>query len=264
MEDGMNDATRTQPAPVRPRPIWRPPLPPEPTVDEHDLYPVHEEDNVPENSQHELQARYLRGALAAYHPDKWVTGNVCMYWEEENYQLYKAPDVLVVDCEPPDPLPATYLRWADPPPLLVIEIGSESTFKRDEGPKLEHYEFDLEVPEYLYYHPDRGEMRFYRLRGAGYEAVPPDERGWVHSEALDVWFGPDKTGWLRIYTPTGERLLSHEEEARARREAEARATEEARARRELERRLAELEAELQRRQARSEGDEGTDGVGTGA
>jgi Uma2 family endonuclease len=208
-------------------------------MDEHDLYPVHEEDNVPENSLHYEQTRYLSGALATYRPDKWVTGNICMYWEERNFHLYAAPDVLVVDCERPDPLPKTYLRWADPPPLLVIEIGSESTFMRDEGPKLETYGFYLGVPEYLYYHPDRRDLRFYRLREGGYEAVLSDERRWVYSETLEVWFGLDETGWLRLYTPTGERLRSHEEESRARQEAEVRAAA-------LAQQLAALEAELQR------------------
>jgi hypothetical protein len=124
-----------------------------------------------------------------------------------------------------------------------MEIGSESTFKRDEEPKLGTYRFDLEVPEYLYYHPDRRDLRFYRLREGGYEAVPPDGRGWVRSETLDVWFGVDETGWLRVYTPAGERLLSHEEAERARQEAErARQEAEARAREAEERARSEAQA----------------------
>jgi Uma2 family endonuclease len=233
----MNDVTAIRPVPLR-RPKWRPIAPSRPTVvDEHDLYPIHEEDNVAEKPLHREQVRYLEGALAACRPDKWVTGNLCMYWEERNFHLFAAPDVLVVDCEPPDPLPGVYLRWADAPPLLVIEVGSKSTFVRDEGPKLETYELDLEVPEYLYYHPTRHDLRFHRLGESGYEVVPPEGRGWVHSETLDVWFGVDETGWLRVYTPAGERLLGHEEAERARQEAEARARE---AEAEMERLRAEL------------------------
>lgn len=249
----MIDSTPIRPVPTRRPRSGRTVVSPQATgTDEHDLYPVHEEDNVPENALHREQVRYLEGALAAYLPHKWVTGNICMYWQERNFHQYAAPDVLVVDCERPDPLPSTYLRWADPPPLLAIEVGSESTFKRDEEPKLETYAFDLAVPEYLYFHPERRHLRFYRLGPQGYEAVPPDQRGWVFSETLQVWFGPDEKGWLRAYTPAGERLLSHEEEARARREAEARAAQEAQARQEMERRLAEMEAAWQRLQARRE------------
>ena len=214
-----------------------------PGIDEHDMYPVHEEDNVPEKMLHEAQARYLRGALAAYFPDRLVTGEVCMYWEERNFYQYAAPDVLVVDGPRPDPLPSTYLRWSDPPPLLVIEVGSRSTFVRDEGPKLDIYAYSLRVPNYLYYHPDRRLLQLFRLTDDGYHAVPPDARGWVYSETVDLWFGVDESGWLRIYTPAGERLLGHEEEARARQEADARAAA-------AEGRLAEVEAELQRLRAR--------------
>ncbi len=221
-------------------------MPPSLPVDEHDIYPVHEEDNVPEKSLHEYQARYLRGALQARFPDRWVTGDICMYWEERNYHQYAAPDVLVVDAPPPDPLPPVYLRWRDAPALLVIEIGSRSTFVSDEGPKLATYGLDLRVPEYLYYHPDRHDLRFYRLGDRGYEAVMPDARGWVHSETLDLWFGADEAGRIAAYTPAGERLLSHEEEARLRQE-EARLRQEAEARlAAAEQRARDLEAELQR------------------
>ncbi|PIY41228.1 MAG: hypothetical protein COZ06_26945 [Armatimonadetes bacterium CG_4_10_14_3_um_filter_66_18] len=213
-------------------------------MDEHDLYPVHEEDDVPEKPFHERLARYLRGALATHLPNKWVTGNVCMYWEERNFHRYLAPDVLVVDCEPPADPPDVHLKWADPPALLVIEVGSKSTFLKDEGPKLDSYGLDLRVPEYLYYHPTRRDLRFWRLANGGYLAVMPDARGWMHSETIDVWFGADEHGWLHVYAPSGERLLSHEEEARGRREAEGRAAD-------MERQLTELQAELARLKAAS-------------
>jgi Uma2 family endonuclease len=218
---------------------------------------------VPEKAQHELQARYLKGALAVFFPEKWVTGDICMYWEKRNFHQYVAPDVLVVDCKPSAPPPGVYLRWVDAPPLLVLEVGSKSTLRADEEPKLGIYSFNLGVPEFLYFHPDRKDLRFHRLGASGYEEVPADSRGRVHSETLDVWFGIDEAGWLRIYTPGGERLRSHEEEAkarqaeaRARTEAEARAQAEARARTEAEARArteaearAQAEAEVERLRA---------------
>ena len=207
--------------------------------DEHDLYPVHEEDNVPEKPPHERQARYLRDALQAYFPERWVTGDICMYWEERAFPLYAAPDVLVTEGPRPDPEPGVYLRWQDLPPLLVAEVGSRSTFVRDEGPKLDIYGLELRVPEYLYFHPIRRDLRFYRLVGREYQAVAPDERGRVHSETLDVEFGEDAEGFLRVFSMAGEMLLTHEESERARRQAEARALT-------AERRLAEVEAELRR------------------
>ncbi|MBI3946559.1 MAG: Uma2 family endonuclease [Armatimonadetes bacterium] len=92
-------------------------------------------------------ARYLRDALGAHLPGRWVTGNICMYWEPENVQRYAAPDVLVVDGPAREPLPTVYLKWSDPPALLVVEIGSKSTFLSDEGPQLGTYAWRLAVPE---------------------------------------------------------------------------------------------------------------------
>jgi hypothetical protein len=65
-------------------------------VDERDLYPVHEEDDVPEIPRHERQNGYLRAALRTHLPDAFVTGNVCVYWERGNTRDYVAPDVFVV------------------------------------------------------------------------------------------------------------------------------------------------------------------------
>lgn len=248
----MRDATATLAPPQRRRPH-----PPRtgPVVDEHDLYPVHEEDNVPEKPLHEIISRYLRYALDAYLPSRWVTGDICMYWDPQDKQTYAAPDVLVVDSVPPDPLPSNYLRWQDPPALLVAEIGSKSTFLRDEGPKPAIYGWHLGVPEYLYYHPDRRELHLYRLNGTGYREVDPVD-GRVYSETLGVWFGADETGRLWVYTPGGERLLTHEETERARQEAEARARQEAAARADLERQVAELQEQLRRVQSDRASDAG--------
>lgn len=251
----MSDTTLTRPTPTR-QPRARPVIPPpKPSVvDEHELYPIHEEDNVPEKPLHETQVRYLRDALTAHFPNRWVTGDICMYWEERSFHQYAAPDVLVVDCEPADPTPDVHLKWVDPPALLVIEVGSRSTFVRDEGPKLDIYGFDLQIPEYIYYHPTRHHLYLYRLAEKGYETVLPDARGWVYSNTLDVWFGEDASRKLRIFTPGGDVLLSHQETHRARQEAEARAATETLARQEtearvadMEKRLAELEAEAKHR-----------------
>ncbi len=234
-----------------------PPVPPDvpPGVDEHDLYPDHEEDRIPLKPRHELQTRYLRDALAARFPSLWATGEISMYWEKGNPRKCVLPDVVVIDCPPPKPLPSTYLKWVDPPVLVVMEIGSKSTFRRDEKPKVRTYEVDLASAEYLYFHPDREELRFFRMGAQGYQRVAPDARGRVYSEMLELWFGPDEEGWLRAYTADGERLLTHEESEHARREAEHARREAEHAREQAEaaaaalRRVAELEAEMRRLRA---------------
>jgi len=250
-EDAMSDAVATHPLP-RDRRLTGPPdsvaFPTE-SVDEHDLYPVHEEDEVPEIPLHERQVRSLIDVLSSHLDDKWVTGNVCMYWEKGNMQRYVAPDVLVVDAPSPEPLPPVYLRWADPPPLLVVEVGSKSTFLKDQGPKTDVYAHNLHVPEYLYFPPVRLVLGFYRLMGADDLPVIPAADGHVHSETLNVSFGVVEAGFLRVYDESGRPLPDHSQALRERRAAEAQAEKERLARLRAEARIAELERALAELQA---------------
>jgi len=179
-------------------------------VDEHELYPVHEEDTVLERPQHERQVRYLRDALTARFPERCVTGEVCMYWVEMAFGLYRAPDVLVVDRLPPAEPPPVYLGWKDGPALLVIEVGSKSTFKEDEGPKVDRYLLDLDVPEYLYFwphpNPRRRRTRMWRLVDDQVADVAPLPCGRFYSETVGLEFGVDAEGMLRIYERGGNAL----------------------------------------------------------
>jgi Uma2 family endonuclease len=251
-------------------------------ADEHKLYPVHEEDNVPETSPHELAVRYARDVLGALFPDCLVTGNLCIYWERGNTQRYAAPDLFVVRGRPREPLPRTYLLWQDPPVSFVMEIGADSTRHIDLEEKPEIYSEHVKAPEYLYADPPDPEsplreLRLWRLGAAGYEEVEPEAvpgeagPGRLRSEVLGVEFGWDDAGFLRIWAdgvaqPTHEEAQQRakearqqadearqqaEEEARRRQEAEtraheaeARAAEETARRQELERQLADLRARL--------------------
>jgi Uma2 family endonuclease len=227
------------------------------TTDEHELYPVHEEDSVPEKPAHERQVRYLRDALEARLPECWVTGEICMYWEERAFNRYVAPDVLVVGHPAIEEPKDVYLAWTDGPALLVVEIGSKSTFREDEGPKVERYLLDLNVSEYIYYHPHRNarrrSLRMWRLEGEDVVDVPTPGDGRFHSQALDLDFGLDEDGFLRIYDPGGQVLLgaveehARAEQERARAEQERQRADQERHRAEQERqRVSALELELQR------------------
>jgi Uma2 family endonuclease len=222
-------------------------------IDDHDFYPVHEEDHVPETPLHLRQWHYLVGAIQAELPHLWVTGDTCLYWERGNTRRYVAPDLAVIDCPPPQEPTNVYLRWRDPELLFVGEVGSRSTLRKDTGPKVSPFEKKLRVPEYLYCDPPKGDLRFWRIIEGRYHSIPPDAAGRVWSAQLGLSFGYDETGFLRVYDRSGRMLLTHEEE-RARGEMEARraAAEARRAetehhlREEAERRMGEMAAELER------------------
>lgn len=231
--------------------------------DERDLYPIHEEDSLPQNPDHHEMIRYLVEALQARFPQYWFTADMCHYWEPNNPKgPYVAPDLSVIGAPPPDPFHSVYLTWRDPPLRLVLEIGSRSTFGNDTGPKVETYEKLLKAPEYIYAYsrPHRLELRMWRMGPQGYDPVLPDSEGRVWSEQLGVGFGFDENRFLRIFTSEGNQLQTYgeiyqgleetslrvEREAQQRVEAERRASEEARRREEAERELMVLRAELER------------------
>ena len=58
------------------------------TSDEHDLYPCHEEDSVPQGDPHFWQVHYLGGAIQARRPDRRVTCDICHYWEPGSKKRY--------------------------------------------------------------------------------------------------------------------------------------------------------------------------------
>jgi Uma2 family endonuclease len=237
---------------------------PSPAPDERDLYPLHEEDDVPEIPLHRRVVIYLEDAVSAYLSDVFVTGNVCIYWEPGNFQRYTAPDLFVVREPLPEPDPRVYLIWRDPPIVFVAEIGSRSTRRIDEGANLPIFSDVLGIPEHLFADVETKEMRLRRLGPEAYEVVAPLPNGRVRSEQLGLEFEMDEGGFVWAYMPDGTRLLTYREEteqrqaaeerasgeARRRRQAETRARAEARQRQAAEARAAELERELAALRAR--------------
>jgi Uma2 family endonuclease len=179
------------------------------TIDEHELYPVHEEDSVPETIEHERHVWALRSALRLRFPDLGVTGDVCMYWEREAYHLYRAPDVLVVAEAFPEEQPV-YLAWRDPKPLLVIEVGSRSTLRADEGPKIDLYLRNLAAGECLYFKPHRTarwrSLQLWRLEQGEVVTVRPNGAGRLASRELPIEFGLDEEGQIQLFELSGRRL----------------------------------------------------------
>src|SRR5438067_1084327 len=128
-------------------------------VNDREIYPLHEEEDVSETEFHDLQTDYLCDALRAYFPHWRVFRNVNIYWVPGVKDLRRAPDVFVVAGAIPEPTLRVYHTWQDPPVNFVVEIGSRSTFREDEGPKVEVYSQDVQAAEYLYTNPPNGTVQ---------------------------------------------------------------------------------------------------------
>jgi Uma2 family endonuclease len=209
-----------------------------PDLNDRNLYSLHQEANVPETSLHERVVRYLRYAIEAFRQGWFVTGNVCIYLKPDPTSAPIAPDLFVVKEPLPETDPRVYQIWRDPPISFVAEVASRSTFQLEEGVRLEKYQDSVRAPEHLLYDPERQTLKLRRLGPRGYRVVSPNARGRLRSEQLGLEFGLDEDGFLWLYSPDGERLMTHEEEVIRRQEAETRAQE-------LERELAALRARLE-------------------
>ena len=217
------------------------------------LYPCSDGQPMAETDLHAASMVYVASALRWWfekrrQADVYVGSNNFLYYERGNPGAVVAPDVYVV-VGAPAYLRDTYLLWNEPKgPDFVLEVTSKSTRGTDERRKRDLYA-SLGVSEYFLYDP-RAEylvppLRGYRLHEGEYRALPAvtvlSNRGvGVASEVLGLELRDEREARrVRLRDPaTGEDLLSHrelelarEEEAAARRAAEARI-------RELERALA--------------------------
>ena len=158
-------------------------------------------------------------------PDVYVSRDLLLYYEPGNTRKFVVPDVFLVRGVNKGDR-RVYKLWEEGrPPSVVIEISSRETKKADLNSKLHLYE-RLGVAEYYVFDPEyhyvKPPLRAWRLSGGKYVEIAVIN-GHVGSDELGLELV--NTGQaLRLFNPaTGQFLLTPEEEAAARQEAEARA-----------------------------------------
>jgi hypothetical protein len=191
-----------------------------------------------------------------------VLGNICLYWEPGNFQAYVSPDAFVAQERVREPPPRVYRTWLLPPILFAAEIGSQHNTRAQIEEKRGKYAAFVRPLELLETQPideESGEaltvekLRLYRWTEEGYVELERQPDGRFQSEVLGLLIGVDEKDNLRLWTPEGERVLTHEEERQARLEerqarleAEERVAQEARERALAEQRAGEAEERAQK------------------
>ena len=174
---------------------------------------------------------YARSALRLYfdRPDVYVAGNLFIYYEQGNPESVVAPDVFVVfGVDNKDR--RSYKTWEeqDLTPDFVLEITSKTTRAKDQGAKKGIYAF-LGVREYYQYDPTgdylNPQLQGLRLADGNYFPVAtttlPDGTVSLASEVLGLELQV-KSGEMRFFDPaTKQNLLTYEEQAAAKQQAEA-------------------------------------------
>jgi Uma2 family endonuclease len=138
--------------------------------------------------------------------DYYASGNLTIYYNEEQLKKrdFLGPDFFVVLDTEKRPR-KSWVVWGEGGkyPNVIIEILSNSTAKVDRTKKKDLYQNIFRTPNYFWFDPESLEFQGFTLQGSQYQAIPPDDRGYLWSEELGLYLGIFE-GKLRYFTATGE------------------------------------------------------------
>lgn len=147
--------------------------------------------------------------------DIYCSGNTTVYYDESQLTTrnFRGPDIFVVLGADPRPR-KSWMIWREGGkyPNVVIELLSNSTAKIDRTTKKELYQITWRLPNYFWFHPETKEFQGFKLTNGEYEPISPNSEGHLWSNQLDLFLGLHE-GYLRLFSPTGELILSQDEEA---------------------------------------------------
>jgi Uma2 family endonuclease len=185
--------------------------------------------------------------------DIYCSGNTTVYYdpEQRTNRNFRGPDIYVVlGAERRSRNSWMVWREGGKYPNVVIELLSDSTAKVDRTTKKDLYQDVWRLPEYFWFHPYTKEFKGFRLESGKYQALQPNEAGWLWSEQLNLFLGLLEEE-LRLFTATGELVLQPEEEATIAKEQAQRQAEQAQQQAEQLQRQAE-QAQRQAEQERQQ------------
>ncbi len=226
-------------------------------------YPESDGKPMAETDIHRNLLIQLIGVLELVFPESYVSGNICLYYEEGSPKKMISPDVLLVTRGEPGEK-RVFKVWEEAPIDLVIELSSRKTRKTDYGKKKNIYSSLLKVPWYVIFDPEKLVLEVFKMFGDEYEPVEKDEDDNYYLNDLGIYITHDPDKRLRLldhkknFILYGDERVDQErhradresyraDQERYRADQEGyRAEEEAKQRKTAEERVKELEALLKR------------------
>ena len=176
-------------------------------------------------------------------PESYVSGNICLYYEQGNPRKMISPDALLCRSQPKSEK-RVYLAWKEDSQLdLVMEFSSASTKRVDHHKKKQIYAERLQVPYYLIFDPHALYLHLFEWTPHGYQVAEANAKGHWEMPLLGLEVGLELPNSLRLFNARGYPILKSVEREAKRAEAEAQ-----RAEREAKR--AEAEAQKAQREAK--------------
>ena len=138
-------------------------------------------------------------------PQAYVSGNICLYYEEGNPKKMISPDALLCRAQPPGEK-RVYLAWEPEAQLdLVMEFSSRSTRREDHYKKKRIYEQLLKVPYYVIFNPHVVYLNVFALEAGEYRLLETDEHGCFLLEGLGLQVAIEHSNSLRLLDGQGDR-----------------------------------------------------------
>lgn len=205
---------------------WTPPMPPT------DL--IFDDGEPLETNQHRVAMNVLIRSYQQYRgesTDFYVGGNMFIYYSTTQVKNrdFRGPDFFVVLDVDGQRDRLGWVVWDEEGryPDTIIELMSPSTANVDLGLKKQLYDRVFRTQDYFVYNPfEPNSLQGWHHRDS-YQAIAPDERGWLWCESLGLWLGTwegtidrETLTWLRFYDASGALVLLPEEAEAQRAEAE--------------------------------------------
>ena len=202
-----------------------------------------------ESTLHYVQLALLVSCLEwlwRHRQDFFIGANLTIYFSQQQLKGrdFRGPDFFLVKNTPKYPR-RSWVVWEEDGryPDLVIELLSESTASVDKTLKKDLYQDRFRTYEYFWFSPETLEFAGFRLANQSYEAIAPNELGWLWSESLGLYLGIHEEQ-LRYFSVDYQLIPTPEEAALAaqkRAEQEKQRAEQEKQRAEQEKQRAEQE-----------------------
>ncbi len=146
----------------------------------------------------------------------FCAGNLTIYYSpnQKKSEYFRGPDFFVVLDTINNETRKSWVVWQENGkyPNVIVEILSDSTAKIDKEEKKQIYQDIFRTPDYFWFDPVTLEWEGFTLISGKYQAIQPNEQGWLYSEQLGLYLGVYE-GRLRYFTPDGELVATPEESA---------------------------------------------------
>ena len=192
-------------------------------------------------------------------PNAYVSGNICLYYEQGNPKKMISPDSLLCRSQPPAQK-RIYRAWTEHAQLdLVMEFSSFGTKRIDHSKKKQIYEQILKVPYYVIFDPHAVYLNVFALKEGHYQLIEAEVEGRCFLTNLGIQIAIENGNSLRLFDMQGSPILTGEEREAQRAEQEAQRAEQEAQRAEQEaQKTMRLEQEL--RQQKEQADEEKQGL----